>query len=199
MPPEPDSQPTAGILIALDALIVQRADQPVAIDEAPVALRRIGWIGRPIILVGKQVAGRDLPADEREAMVAKLTTEEARGPFDMSVGPLIRGRLLALAAGEHVLLIVNEQRRVVRPDAAAAANGSTASGFTGDSPGVDLGVLQALVTECGGHLWMRAEPPGDMELKIHLPRRVLDIAEQPAPAIPSGRSRWIRRAFGSRH
>ena len=101
--------------------------------------------------------------------------------------------------GEHVLLIVNEQRRVVRPDAAAAANGSTASGFTGDSPGVDLGVLQALVTECGGHLWMRAEPPGDMELKIHLPRRVLDIAEQPAPAIPSGRSRWIRRAFGSRH
>ena len=66
MPPEPDSQPTAAILIALDALIVQRADQPVAIDEAPVALRRIGWIGRPIILVGKQVAGRDLPADERE-------------------------------------------------------------------------------------------------------------------------------------
>jgi hypothetical protein len=64
MPPEPDSQSSAGILIALDALIVQRADQPVAIDEAPVALRRIGWIGRPIILVGKQVAGRDLPADE---------------------------------------------------------------------------------------------------------------------------------------
>jgi hypothetical protein len=71
MPPEPDSQPTAGILIALDALFVQRADQPVAIAEAPVALRRIGWIGRPIILVGKQVAGRDLPVDvrDREAWV----------------------------------------------------------------------------------------------------------------------------------
>ena len=71
MPPDADAQPTAGILIALDALIVQRADQPVAIDEAPVALRRIGWIGRPIILVGKQVAGRDLPADAsaREAWV----------------------------------------------------------------------------------------------------------------------------------
>jgi hypothetical protein len=71
MPPEPDGQPSAGILIALDALIVQRADQPVAIDEAAVALRRIGWMGRPIILVGKQVAGRDLPADlrEREAWV----------------------------------------------------------------------------------------------------------------------------------
>jgi len=71
MPPEPDEQPSAGILIALDALIVQRADQPVAVEEAPVALRRIGWIGRPIILVGKHVAGRDLPADirEREAWV----------------------------------------------------------------------------------------------------------------------------------
>ena len=68
MPPDPAAagQPAAGILIALDALIVQRADQPIALDEAPVALRRIGWIGRPIILVGEQVAGRDLPSDARE-------------------------------------------------------------------------------------------------------------------------------------
>jgi hypothetical protein len=66
MPPEPAGQPSAGILISLDALIVQRTDQPVAVDEAPVALRRIGWIGRPIILVGGHVAGRELPADARQ-------------------------------------------------------------------------------------------------------------------------------------
>lgn len=62
---------SAGILISLDALVVQRADQPTALDEAPVALRRIGWIGRPIILVGQQVAGRELPEDrkDREAWV----------------------------------------------------------------------------------------------------------------------------------
>lgn len=66
MPPEPAGQPSAGILIALDALVVQRAERPMAIEEAPVALRRIGWIGRPIILVGEQVAGRDLPSDRRE-------------------------------------------------------------------------------------------------------------------------------------
>jgi hypothetical protein len=53
----------AGILISLDALVVQRAEQPIALDEAQVALRRIGWIGRPIILVGPQVAGRELPPD----------------------------------------------------------------------------------------------------------------------------------------
>ncbi len=95
--------------------------------------------------------------------------------------------------GEHVLLTVNEQRR------AAPTESHPVSTFTGDSPGVDLGALQALVSECGGHLWMRAEPPGDMELKIHLPRRVLDQSETPAAAIPTGRPRWLKRAFGARH
>ena len=32
-----------------------------------------------------------------------------------------------------------------------------------------------------------------------LPRRVLDLSETPAPAISSGRSRWLKRAFGARH
>jgi PAS domain S-box-containing protein len=95
--------------------------------------------------------------------------------------------------GDHVLLTVNEQRRPTSNDSQAVST------FSGDSPGVDLGALQALVSECGGHLWMRAEPPGDMELKIHLPRRVLDRSEAPAPPIAPGRSRWLKRAFGARH
>jgi len=71
MPVEPAGQSSPGILIALDPLIVQRADQPVAIEEAPVALRRIAWMGRPIIVVGANVAGRILPDDpsQREAWV----------------------------------------------------------------------------------------------------------------------------------
>jgi hypothetical protein len=61
----------AGILISLDALIANRAEQPTALEEAPVALRRIGWMGRPIILVGERVANRELPAAgaDREAWV----------------------------------------------------------------------------------------------------------------------------------
>jgi len=59
-------QPTDGILISLDALVVQRTDLPRALDEAAVALRRIGWIGRPVILMGRHVAGRDLPEDPRQ-------------------------------------------------------------------------------------------------------------------------------------
>jgi hypothetical protein len=35
---------------------------------------------------------------------------------------------------------------------------------------VDLGAMQALIRGCGGRLWLAAEPPGDMVLKIHLPR-----------------------------
>ena len=81
----PQPQPaTAGILIALDVLIVQRSDEPHALEEAPLALRRIGWMGRPIILVGRQVAGRDLPADprDREAWV-----RAALGPGAYTVVP----------------------------------------------------------------------------------------------------------------
>ncbi|MEO8383507.1 MAG: amino acid adenylation domain-containing protein [Acidobacteriota bacterium] len=48
---------------------------------------------------------RALSGDEREATVAARTAEEARAPFDLSEGPLIRGQLLELAEDEHVLLV----------------------------------------------------------------------------------------------
>jgi hypothetical protein len=56
-----------------------------------------------------------------------------------------------------------------------------------DNPGVDLGTLQALVTDCGGHLWMTAQPTGHMMLKIHLPRRVSDRPDSSLPARPATR------------
>ena len=94
--------------------------------------------------------------------------------------------------GAHVLLTVNEVRGAGRPGASAIASAS-------NSPGVDLGALQALVSGCGGHLWMTVEPPGDMVLKIHLPRRVLDRPDPRPPAKASVRARWIGRATGVRH
>jgi amino acid adenylation domain-containing protein len=48
---------------------------------------------------------RALPADEREAKVSMLASEEARASFDLSASPLIRGQLLALADDQHVLLV----------------------------------------------------------------------------------------------
>ena len=42
---------------------------------------------------------------EREAQVRLQNIEEAHGKFDLREGPLIRGRLLRVAAQEHVLLV----------------------------------------------------------------------------------------------
>jgi amino acid adenylation domain-containing protein len=43
---------------------------------------------------------------DREQIAARLARQEAHGSFDLSRGPLSRGRLLRLAAEEHVLLWV---------------------------------------------------------------------------------------------
>ena len=102
--------------------------------------------------------------------------------------------------GAHVVLTVNEVRSADRPELVDAARPDSKNRARGAAnPGVELGTLQALVTDCGGHLWMKAEPPGDMVLKIHLPRRVLDRSEPPPPAMQRVRPGWLQRAFGSRH
>jgi NRPS condensation-like uncharacterized protein len=46
----------------------------------------------------------DLREDEQEAEVQRLRSEEAQRPFDLAAGPLLRLRLLRLAAEQHVLL-----------------------------------------------------------------------------------------------
>src|SRR5690242_14941412 len=45
-----------------------------------------------------------VPAPERDTTVANLAREEARRPFDITAGPLLRASLLALAPQTHVLL-----------------------------------------------------------------------------------------------
>jgi hypothetical protein len=102
--------------------------------------------------------------------------------------------------GHHVLLTVTEARGAARADWSATVRNQTSDAIVGpsaaDKPGVDLGTLQGLVGASGGHLWMMAEPPGDMVLKIHLPRRVLDDR---APAKRPGRARWLNRLSRAAH
>jgi amino acid adenylation domain-containing protein len=43
--------------------------------------------------------------EEREAMVLRAAAEEARLPFDLSAGPLVRARVLKLKEEEHVLVL----------------------------------------------------------------------------------------------
>src|SRR5439155_7602286 len=46
-----------------------------------------------------------LPEAEREAAALRLARTEARQPFDLSTGPLLRSTVLRLADEEHVLLL----------------------------------------------------------------------------------------------
>jgi len=45
-----------------------------------------------------------LPEFERETEASRLAKEEAEQPFDLTRGPLVRGRLLAVGGHDHVLL-----------------------------------------------------------------------------------------------
>ena len=48
---------------------------------------------------------RELSGDEREIEVQRLAAEEARLPFDLARGPLLRIKLLRLGDEEHVGLL----------------------------------------------------------------------------------------------
>jgi amino acid adenylation domain-containing protein len=48
---------------------------------------------------------RDLPGAQREARARELASEEARRPFCLTTGPVLRAGLLQLGAEEHVLLL----------------------------------------------------------------------------------------------
>jgi signal transduction histidine kinase len=81
--------------------------------------------------------------------------------------------------GAHALISVAEVRTAATaewPIGIREALKATAIGATSERPGVDLGALQALIGDSGGHLWMKAEPGGEMELKIHLPLRSADTS-----------------------
>ncbi|HYH81021.1 MAG TPA: amino acid adenylation domain-containing protein, partial [Longimicrobium sp.] len=55
---------------------------------------------------GFHLVGHDLGAEaDAEGECDRIVVEEARAPFDLERGPLIRGRLIRLAADDHVLLL----------------------------------------------------------------------------------------------
>jgi amino acid adenylation domain-containing protein len=73
----------------------------------------VGIDGQPMQVIAPQESGfallehdlRALSADSQTTSAERIGTEEADQPFDLSAGPLIRGRLLQLAGDEHLLLI----------------------------------------------------------------------------------------------
>jgi amino acid adenylation domain-containing protein/non-ribosomal peptide synthase protein (TIGR01720 family) len=71
-----------------------------AIDGHPVQVVCSAWsFALPLV----DLSG--LPASEREAETLRLAQEDARQPFDLTRGPLLRAKILRLGATEHVLLL----------------------------------------------------------------------------------------------
>ncbi|HWS55882.1 MAG TPA: condensation domain-containing protein, partial [Pyrinomonadaceae bacterium] len=96
----------------LDAAALARALSEVARRHGVLRTRFGSEGGEPYQLIEAaapvELGVTDLSGMEeaaREAEAARLAAEEARRPFDLSRGPLLRASLLRLSEGEHVLLL----------------------------------------------------------------------------------------------
>ena len=102
--------------------------------------------------------------------------------------------------GAHVLVKITEVQGAIRgllPVQFGIDRGAQPP-FTApasDSPGMDLGPLMALISDLGGHLWMAAEPGGNLTLEIRLPTRTTDKETATVPGSKGSRGRQIARWF----
>jgi len=150
-------------------------------DLGPV-LKRVAGDDIQLVLPKKVSAlNLDVDADRVERILVNITaygrermpSSGGRLIFEfaqVAVDPDFLIKYPNVRPGAHALISVTK----VRTPGPLATTDARAIGARSERPGVDLGLLQALIDDCGGHLWMKAEPGGDMELKIHLPLRPAD-------------------------
>jgi hypothetical protein len=183
---------------ALEPVSVQR----VLRDLAPVLK---GVAGDAIELVLPKASGAfdvDVEAERVERVLVNVASYARErmphgGQVRIDLATTVIGRRFIarypnIRPGPHVLITVTEQPRAGEP------HGGTERGSRSpDKPGVDLGALVDLIGTCGGHLWMEAQPAGNMMVKIHLPKPATAGATDPrGPGAGAGRrgrlARWIR-------
>jgi signal transduction histidine kinase len=177
---------------ALEPVSAQR----VLRDLAPV-LKRL--VGDQIELVLPKPAGSfnvDIDAERLERVLINVAGyARERMPsggqvrIDLAtrtVGRRFAARYSSVRPGDHVLITVTEL-----PAVSELRGDSEPSSRASDKPGVDLGVLVDLIASCGGHLWLEAQPAGNMVVKIHLPK-------PPAGNATDNRGGRLSRWFRSR-
>ncbi len=59
---------STGILISADSLFEAGPDAPRPLADALTAIERLGWIGRPVVLVGDALVDRRLPAEPEDRL-----------------------------------------------------------------------------------------------------------------------------------
>ena len=189
-----------GFLRRLDSYGAEqrRALEPVSTqrvlrDLAPV-LRRL--VGDRISLTLPKSAGLfpvDVDAQRLERVLTNVVGYARErlpmgGEVKIDLATIAIGRRFAaghsnVRPGDHVLITVTEL-----PAASALQASAPHKARPAEPAGMELGVLVELISSCGGHLWLEAQPAGNMVLKIHLPK----------PAIKEDRagrlSQWLRAA-----
>ncbi len=123
--------------------------------------------------------GRDrMPSGSRLAI--DVATTQVDHPFT--------ARYPNVRPGPHALITVRETRPTARSgvifgrrDVQAPDDGR---GAAVKKPGVDLQTLQGLVGDCGGHLWMKVQPLGDIVAKIRLPL-LISYDQSPITPVPT--------------
>ena len=94
----------AAFQASLNAIVsrheILRTRFPLADGIASQAIARVVPLMLPLTDL------RALPETEREAMAWQLAREEARQPFDLARGPLIRLKLLRLSEEQHIFLLM---------------------------------------------------------------------------------------------
>jgi signal transduction histidine kinase len=171
--------------------------QRVLQDLAPVLK---GVVGDQIELVLTKSSGSffvDVPAERLERVLVNVAGYARQrmpdgGQMRIDLATTAVGRRFiashpGVRPGDHVLITVTE----VPGGTASRAKESGAGSF--DNVSVDLSALVELVGSCGGHLWMEAQPAGNMVVKIHLPKRA-PAAIVAGPDRVGRLARWFRSA-----
>jgi PAS domain-containing protein len=178
----------------------KRALEPVSAQRvlrelAPVMKR---LVGERIELVLPKTSGAfpvDVDAERLERVLTNVAGYARQrmpmgGQVTLELATIAIGRRFAaghsnVRAGDHVLITVTE----VPSDRAGLGDVPPAASAT-DAAGMELGVLMELISSCGGHLWLEAQPAGNMMLKIHLPKPGVQADGGAARRLP----RWLRAA-----
>jgi chromosome segregation ATPase len=203
----------AGFLRQLDvygrkeAKSLEPVDLSRAVRNLSSVLKRVAGSDVELVLPKRSSSlNVDVEQDRVERIFVTVAAyARARMPFGGRVtfeyGDVMVGKDAAVEhpevrPGPHVLITVTAVRYASWADASRTLPRlslvKSEPESTGDDQlGVDLSAIQTLIRGCGGQLWLAAEPPGDMVLKIHLPRVLSDHAAVPSRTIPRQMRRWL--------
>jgi PAS domain S-box-containing protein len=155
-------------------VVLSRLSEPITLDID------IGRVERILINIAASARQRMRPDGRLTIDVTPVTLDSAFVEKYPEVRP-----------GAHVLLQVHH---------VMSADVGETSGYTDPAPSsdwssADVGTLQALVGDSGGHVWMALEPTGQMVLRIHLPRRTIEDGQVSGSAKGPRRVGWLSRLF----